>query len=100
MGSFGKWRAGNSDGALAEPTQRRSAAHPGRIRALSLWHAAAELRTMINLIVIVISAIVFGLLLLCWLSPPSRPWFEAPKYSTPPREPPSHTNPKSTPPTL
>jgi hypothetical protein len=36
---------------------------------------------MINLIVIVISAIVFGLLLLWWLSPAFRAWIEAPKYS-------------------
>jgi hypothetical protein len=36
---------------------------------------------MINLIVIVISAIVFGLLLLWWLSPAFRAWIEEPKYS-------------------
>jgi hypothetical protein len=36
---------------------------------------------MINLIVIIISAIVFGLLLLWWLSPAFRAWIEAPKYS-------------------
>jgi hypothetical protein len=35
---------------------------------------------MMNLIVIVISAIVFGLLLLWWLSPAFRTWIEAPKY--------------------
>ncbi|MCU1240532.1 MAG: hypothetical protein JWO71_1258 [Candidatus Acidoferrum typicum] len=35
---------------------------------------------MINLIVIVISAIVFGLLLLWWFSPAFRAWIEAPKY--------------------
>jgi hypothetical protein len=35
---------------------------------------------MINLIVIVISAIVFGLLLLWRLSPAFRAWIEAPKY--------------------
>jgi hypothetical protein len=35
---------------------------------------------MINLIVIVISAIVFGLLLLWWFSPAFRAWIERPKY--------------------
>jgi hypothetical protein len=35
---------------------------------------------MINLIVIVISAIMFGLLLLWWLSPAFRAWIEKPKY--------------------
>lgn len=35
---------------------------------------------MINLIVIVISAIMFGLLLLWWLSPAFRAWIEAPKH--------------------
>ena len=65
---------------MAEPTQRRSAARLSRIRALSLWHAVGELRTMINLIVIVISAIMFGLLLLWWRWPAFRTWIEAPKY--------------------
>jgi hypothetical protein len=35
---------------------------------------------MINLIVIVISAIVFGLLLVWWRWPAFRIWIEAPKY--------------------
>ena len=35
---------------------------------------------MINLIVIVISAIMFGLLLLWLLSPAFRAWIEAPKH--------------------
>ena len=35
---------------------------------------------MINLIVIVITAIMFGLLLLWWLWPAFRSWIEAPKY--------------------
>jgi len=36
---------------------------------------------MINLIVIVISAIMFALLLLWWRWPALRVWIEAPKYS-------------------
>jgi hypothetical protein len=36
---------------------------------------------MINLIVIVISAIVFALLLVWWGWPAFRSWIEAPKYS-------------------
>jgi hypothetical protein len=35
---------------------------------------------MMNLIVIVISAIMFGLLLLWWHWPAFRAWIEAPKY--------------------
>jgi hypothetical protein len=35
---------------------------------------------MINLIVIVISAIMFGLLLVWWRWPAFRIWIEAPKY--------------------
>jgi hypothetical protein len=35
---------------------------------------------MINLIVIVISAIMFGLLLVWWRRPAFRIWIEAPKY--------------------
>jgi hypothetical protein len=50
------------------------------VDALSLWHAAGELRAMINLIVIVISAIMFGLLLAWWRWPAFRAWIEAPKY--------------------
>jgi len=65
---------------VAEPTQRRSAARSSRIRALPLWHAAGELKTMINLIVIVISAIMLVLVLLWWRWPAFRIWIEAPKY--------------------
>jgi len=36
---------------------------------------------MINLIVIVISAIMFALLLVWWRWPAFRAWIEAPKYS-------------------
>ncbi len=36
---------------------------------------------MINLIVILISAIMFGLLLVWWRWPSFRVWIEAPKYS-------------------
>jgi len=35
---------------------------------------------VINLIVIVISAIMFGLLLVWWRRPAFRAWIEAPKY--------------------
>jgi len=53
----------------------------GRIRAVSKWSSAGELRTMINLIVIAISAIMFALLMLWWRWPVFRVWIEAPKYS-------------------
>jgi hypothetical protein len=66
---------------MAEPTQRRSAARPGRIRALSIWTTAGELKTMINLIVILISAIMLALLVVWWRWPAFRAWIEAPKYS-------------------
>src|SRR5260370_39976826 len=66
---------------VAEPTQRRSAARSGRIRALSLCSAAGELRTMINLIVLLISAIMLALLLVWWRWPAFHVWIEAPKYS-------------------
>src|SRR3989442_9381519 len=41
----------------------------------------SELRTMINLIVIAISAIMLALLLVWWRWPALRAWIEAPKYS-------------------
>ena len=49
--------------------------------ALYIWFSAGELRTMINLIVIAISAIIFALLMLWWRWPVFRVWIEAPKYS-------------------
>jgi len=44
---------------------------PGRIRTFSIWPTAGELRTMINLIVIAISVIMFALLLVWWRWRPS-----------------------------
>jgi hypothetical protein len=52
----------------------------GGIRALSVWHAAGGLDTMINLVVIAISGAMLVLFLVWWSWLALRPRIETPKY--------------------
>src|SRR5579864_8504592 len=81
MGCFRKWRSGHGNASLAGPTRRRREARTGGIRAFSLWPTSGERPAMINLIVMLTSAIMLALLLLWWRWPMFRVWIEAPKYS-------------------
>jgi len=80
LGCFGKW-LGTAMPPWRSELSTRSAARASRIRALFIWSAARELRTMITLIVISVSAIMLALLLVWWRWPAFRVWNEAPKYS-------------------